>query len=335
MDTIPDINFTFPPGLKESYIAAFLESIIYGAYLPVFFECIIVLRRKKLRNANHVYLVATTVLMFALITARCIYEVHGCITTFDNLANLFGSVQSSAFMISLDYALLTAIADAFIVFRTFIVWNKSWVVTALPAILYLASCGVSIYSLVVLKSVGPEGNVTGQNVINPGDIFLILTLCTNIVCTGLISFRILNSYRKVAPVLSDSRQSESMRIVSVLIESAAINTLLLVGLLITTRLNSLVSYTLSDCSSPAIGLVFSLIIVRVGRGTSYGEGTKSTSAGTFSTQPPNNPSFELRSSRGPGSVTRSEVQVRLDGELRRQRDEDDLNSSKYGEVSVV
>ncbi|KAF8172417.1 hypothetical protein K438DRAFT_2023806 [Mycena galopus ATCC 62051] len=255
MDSIPNINFAFPPALKISYIAAFLQSIIYGAYLPVFFECIVVLRRKKFDNASHVYLVATTVSMFALITARFIFEIHGCIITFDNLASLFGSVQSSAFMIELDYALLTAIADAFIVFRTFIVWNKSWVVIAVPAMLYLASCGVSIYSLVVLRSVGPDGNVTEQNVINPGDIFLILTLCTNILCTGLISFRIVNSYRKVAPVLSDSRQSETMKIVSVLIESAAINTFLLVGLLVTTRLNSLVSYVLSDCSSPTIGLV--------------------------------------------------------------------------------
>ncbi|KAJ7719467.1 hypothetical protein B0H14DRAFT_3900923 [Mycena olivaceomarginata] len=335
MDTIPEINFSFPPGLKEAYIAVFLESIIYGAYLPVFLECIIVLGRKKLGNSNHVYLVATTVSMFALISARCIYEVHGCITTFDNIANLLGKVQSSAFMISLDYAFLTAIADAFIVFRTFIVWNKSWVAIALPAILYLACCGTSIYSLVVLKSVGPEGNVTGENVINPGDIFLILTLCTNIVCTGLISFRILRSYRNVAPVLSDSRQSESVRIVSVLIESAAINTLLLVGLLVTTRLNSLVSYVLSGCSSPTIGLVFSLIIVRVGRGTSYDEGTKSTSVGTFSTQPPNNPGFEFSSHRGTQSVTGGEVRVGLDCELRQRGDEDDLNSSKYGEVSVV
>ncbi|KAJ7265704.1 hypothetical protein C8J57DRAFT_1330400 [Mycena rebaudengoi] len=335
-DNIPDINFSFPPGLKESYIAAFLESIIYGAYIPVFFECIIVLRRKKLGNASHLYLLATTVSMFALVTARCIYEVHGCITTFDNLANLFESVQSSAFKIELSYALLVAIADAFIVFRTFIVWNQNSVVIALPAILYLAGCGMSIYTLVVLNSVGPEGNVLGQNVVNPGDIFVILTLCTNIVCTGLISFRILQSYRHAAPVLSgSSRRSESMRIVSLLIESAAINTLLLVGLLVSSRLNSTASYILNDCSSPTIGLVFSLIIVRVGRGTSYGEGTKNKSAGSSSTQSPINPSFELSSSRGMRFAARKEVEIGLDRELHRQRDEDDVNPVKYGEVSAA
>ncbi|KAF8147973.1 hypothetical protein K438DRAFT_1989417 [Mycena galopus ATCC 62051] len=184
MNSIPTIDFAFPPGLKESYIAAFLQCVIYGAYLPVFFECIIVLRRKKLGNANHIYLVATTLFMFILVTVRLIYEIYRSIIIFDNLANLFESVQSSAFMIELDYALLTAIADAFIVFRTFVIWNKNWVVIALPAILYLAGCGVSIYSLVVLEGLGPEGNATGKNVINPGDIFLILTLCTNILCTG-------------------------------------------------------------------------------------------------------------------------------------------------------
>ncbi|KAJ7635288.1 hypothetical protein FB45DRAFT_911182 [Roridomyces roridus] len=335
---LPDLNFSFPPGLKDAFIAAFVESILFGAYLPIFLECVIVLRRKKLANANHWYLVATTVSMFGLITARCIFEVNGCVTTFNDITSLLSSVESSAFFIEMDYAFLTAIADAFLIFRTYIVWNKSWRVTALPGLLYLASCGTSIYSLVVLKNLGPDSGVLGQNVIDPGDIFLICTLCTNLLCTGLISFKIIRSYKHADPSFPGSRQSESLKIISVLVESAAINTCFLVGLLVTTRLNSLVSFILSGCSSPLIGLTFSLIVVRVGRGTSYGDNAtaNSSSLGAFSTERPESMhmNFELNSRLATRSGARSEVQVRLDSPESTPRRRSDVNSSKHEEEIV-
>ncbi|KAJ7616041.1 hypothetical protein FB45DRAFT_236495 [Roridomyces roridus] len=334
--SIPDLNFSFPPGLKESFISTFVESMVYGAYIPVFLECMIVLRRKKLGNANHWYLVATTVSMFALVSARCFYEVNGSIETFNDLTHLLNSVQSDAFFISLDYALLVAIADAFLVFRTFVVWNRRWIIIIFPVMLYLGSCGASIYSLVALKSVGPTGDVQAKAVTDAGDVFLILTFCTNVLCTGLISFRILNSY--------GPRRSDGLKIISVLIESAALNTMLLIGLLVTTRLNSMSSYVLSGCSSPTIALSFSLIVVRVGRGTSYGDtlngsGSTSGDVGAFTTQGPEFELGESRDRRGP-SLSRSrnsEVRVRLEG---RERDipeegEVDLEASKAGEGSVV
>jgi len=282
----------------------------------VFFECMVALYKKKLNNLNasSIYLVATAVSMFAIITTRCMIEVVGNVANFDNPLDILGTVQSAAFKIELLFSLLVAVADAFIVFRTYIVWNRNWIVTAVPAALYLTGCGMSIWSLVLLKRLGPEENIlVQQNVLNPGDAFLILTLCTNIVCTSLISFRILHSYRKVSPVLTNSsRQSENLLIISILVESAAIYTLLLVGLLVSTRLNSFASYILSDCVSPMIGLVFSYIIVRVGRGTSYGEKNELSSAMYFRTQPPTTQSFELPVTTGHAtpSVGRKEVQVR-------------------------
>src|ERR1700761_2444308 len=96
---------------------------------------------------------------------------------------------------------------------------------------------MSIWSLALLKKLGPEENIlVQQNVLNPWDTVLILTLCsTNIVCTckcflrlddltshvfkALISFRILSSYRKVPSVLTNSsRQSGNLGIIGILVE---------------------------------------------------------------------------------------------------------------------
>ncbi|KAF7345183.1 hypothetical protein MSAN_01894700 [Mycena sanguinolenta] len=334
----PSLCIEFLPGTKESYLAVFLECVVYGVYLPVFFECAKVLLRKNFANANHVYLVATTVSMFALISTRAINDIVGSTKNFDNPIEIV--VQSGAFKIELLYALVVAIADAFIVFRTFIVWNRSWVITALPALLYLASCGTSVWSLVLLHHPGSLESILDGNVANAGDIFLILTVCTNLVCTSLISFRIFDSYRKLAPEAAAlSRRSESILVASVLIESAAIYTLLSVGLLITTRLGKLASLVLSSVSSPMIGLVFSHIIVRVGRGTSYGAETGSTSSMEFSTQPPQHRSYELSVSRRTQVMAGTEVQISLDHNSQRGLDgvvpENSSHLSKYGEGPVV
>ncbi|KAJ7190862.1 hypothetical protein GGX14DRAFT_546778 [Mycena pura] len=231
------------------------------------------LYRKKLNNASSIYLVATAVSMFAIITTRCMIEVVGCVTNFDNPLDILGTVQGSAFKIELFFSLLVAVADAFIVFRTYIVWNRNWIVTAVPAALYLTGCGMSIWSLVLLKRLGPEENIlVQQSVLNPGDAFLILTLCTNIVCTlGLVIRANLN----LAP--------------------AAIYTLLLVGLLVSPMITS----NSGSC-------------LRVGRGTSYGEKKELSSAMHFATQPPTTQSFELPVTTGHAtpSVGRKEVPVR-------------------------
>ncbi|KAK6992928.1 hypothetical protein R3P38DRAFT_3224296 [Favolaschia claudopus] len=382
MDQFPDgqipslgQGFTFPEGTKESYLAVFLECVVYGAYIPVFIESLKVLRRRKLANANHAYLVATTIAMFALISARAIGDIVGSTDNFGSKAILMYQkysansrtdnplqilAQAAAFKVELYYALLVAVADAFIVFRTWVVWNRQWFVALLPFLLYLAACGASIWSLILLHNLGPLVDIVKQ-VVNPGDIFLILTVCTNIVCTGLIAFRIVHSYRKLASGVP-SRRSESMLVVSVLVESAAIYTLLSVALLISTRMNSFASFVISSISSPMIGLVFSHIIVRVGKGTSYGgeqtDRTESTSASMqFTTQPPisvpsnndNNQgygrSYELGSmaSRRTHSIARTEIQLTLDeddGEAESRREDAsarsvvDLNKQRGAEGVV-
>ncbi|KAJ7435901.1 hypothetical protein B0H11DRAFT_2256688 [Mycena galericulata] len=78
----------------------------------------------------------------------------------------------------------------------------------------------------------------------------------------------------VQPYSSAAGHSKSINIISILVESATMYTLFLAGALISDGLNSYVSYIMVDCIPPTIGLVFSYIIIRVSRGTSYGEDSR-------------------------------------------------------------
>ncbi|KAJ7084947.1 hypothetical protein C8R44DRAFT_894055 [Mycena epipterygia] len=283
-------------GTKETYIGVFLENIIYGLYLSAFVECCVLFwKRQQRRNMTHVYLISTTVLMFILITIRCIIDTFRCIAPFGKAIPDYGPLNDTVGLVTNGcWFFVTSVADAFIVFRTFIVWNRNWAVIVIPLILLLANFGSSIWLLICLRklqTVDPAfwGNISFKSL----NTFLALTLCTNLICTGLISFRILRSHRRVMSLVSSDDRTDSIKIVSIIVESAAIYTLLLLGTLISNSLDSFVNFVLFNCTPPTIGLVFSYIIIRVGRGTSYGEATGAAPTMSLAWARENNQTFEL------------------------------------------
>ncbi|KAF7352149.1 hypothetical protein MVEN_01178100 [Mycena venus] len=287
------------PGTKESYLGAFLENIIYGVYLSAFIECCTIFRKKeKRRDIKQQYVVGTAVLMFILITTRCIIDTYRCVIAFDIDADFGPPNTTLGLVTNACWFFLTPIADAFIIFRTFIVWNRSWLVILVPMVLCLANLGPSIWVSIALAKLDTEGPAIWGNIVFKSlNLFLSLTLCTNIICTGFIAFR----------------PTYTMRALSIIVESAAIYTLLLVGTLISNSVNSYVNFILFNCTPPTIGVVFSYIIIRVSRGTSYGERDSAISAGTVhfghGTQ-----TYELGQSTAPHHRNAGVVQLRLERE---------------------
>ncbi|KAJ6506982.1 hypothetical protein C8R45DRAFT_1090631 [Mycena sanguinolenta] len=179
------------------------------------------------------------------------------------------------------WLLLTPIADAFIIYRTFVIWNRNWPIILLPAMLFVANCGSSIWLTVTLSTVNTD--TRDYIAIKPLDLFLSLTLCTNVICTGLISFRIWYIHRLIAQIIVPS-EVRTPEVVSIIIESAAIYTLLLAATLTIDTFNILLDFVLFSCISPTIGLVFSYMIIRISRGTAYGDTTCSISTIAFNSE---------------------------------------------------
>ncbi|KAJ7082576.1 hypothetical protein C8R44DRAFT_822914, partial [Mycena epipterygia] len=258
---------------------------------------------------KNTYIMVTIFLMFLFITARCVIDNFRCIIALDNIGLDFGPPNTTlGVLTNTCWALATAVADAFVIFRTFTVWNRNWFVIILPSMLFLGYVGTAIWLVVAFIKYDPMIE-TIFSLDQPVTGFLVLSLCTNLLCTGLISFRIFYFHREVFGVLSPG--SDVTRVISVIVESAAIYTLLLTASLITNSRGSYVNYILFDCTPPTIGLVFSYIIIRVRRGTSYGESTESKSITIDSQGRQSGPPFEIGSNRNVRSGTQSEVQVRL------------------------
>ncbi|KAJ7234873.1 hypothetical protein B0H12DRAFT_152832 [Mycena haematopus] len=253
------------PGTKESYLGAFLEDIIYGLYLSAFVECCTLFwMKERRRNVKQKYVIFTAVLMFALITTRCIIDTYRCVAAFDATDGDFGLGDPNTTLDLVTNAFwffLTPVADAFIIFRTFHVWNRNWFVIIIPVLLCLANLGSSIWLMVALANLetGLGPTVWSNVVFKSLNLFLSLTLCTNIVCTGLISFRIMYIHRQITWLSPNLRPTYTMRAVSIIVESAAIYTLVLVGALVSNSADSFVNFVFFNCTPPTIVTCVSVV----------------------------------------------------------------------------
>ncbi|KAJ7766137.1 hypothetical protein B0H16DRAFT_1717364 [Mycena metata] len=327
------------PGTRESYIGVFLGNILYGFYLSVFLESSLLLwRKQKGRGASNIYVIATSLVMFILITMRCVIDTVRCIVAFDADGISFGPPNTTLGVI----------------YRTFIVWKRNWLIIILPTLLSLANFASAIwilYSFITFDVTKPIFGPITMSI----NAFSYLTLFTNLLCSALISFRILSIRRKVTGLVSGSSgRSDDLttKVVSIMVESgahvlpildipflhlqkAATYTLLLVVQLVTSSLNSYISYIATDCTPATIGIVFSYIIIRVSRGSSYGDSTVSVPP-TSRSRERGNATYEL-STRNQLSGTRTEVQVKLERTVHQQSDADEhsvTNSGKYVEAEV-
>jgi len=95
-----------------------------------------------------------------------------------------------------------------------------------------------------------------------------MTLATNIICTALVAYRIWVINRRAI-----SFSEHSLRpIMLLVIESGAIYSATLTTLLILYKVKSWFQYVLLDAVSPIVGLVFSMVIVRIGLGLTSADG---------------------------------------------------------------
>ncbi|KAF8133553.1 hypothetical protein K438DRAFT_1998020 [Mycena galopus ATCC 62051] len=243
---------------RVAYLGVFLETILYGFYLSVFIESCVILTRK----AKKMYVLGTAITLFIFITMHCILDIARYVIYIQDTGIMLEPLNGTKMMaVHICWCVVTLIADLFLIFRTFIVWEKNYWVITLPLLLFLANFAVSVWSLYSLVTFNPK--TMFREISYTVGVIIYLTLFTNVLCTGLISYRILSIRRNFAGKFSG--------IITTIIESAAAYTLLLIAQLIANSLGTVISVILAYLAPPTVGLVFSYIIIRVSRGSSYGD----------------------------------------------------------------
>ncbi|KAJ4483341.1 hypothetical protein J3R30DRAFT_3402085 [Lentinula aciculospora] len=258
-------------GADESkLVSIFIQTLLYGAYTVVFALTIWILvwRRPAGQSINQLMLWASVV-MFSLATmhigvnyARVFFafvtyrNAEGGPAAFFNILSNFTQIFGSAL-----YITQTLVGDSVVLVRCYIVWGRQWYTVAFPILLLLGSTTSGIGILYSFAHIG-DAEVFAVQLQNWIVSFFSLTLSTNFICTALVAYRIWHVNRSVM-TFTHRNWNPVMLLV---IESGAIYSATLLSLLILYKAESWFQYVLLDAISPIVGLVFSMIIVRIGLG---------------------------------------------------------------------
>ncbi|KAF7790971.1 hypothetical protein EIP86_001930 [Pleurotus ostreatoroseus] len=256
------------PVPKAELIGTCLEMI--GAYLVVFIDCVKVLYKKYTRGRSASYLWIVALAIFLLCTLHLIVDIVRIMAAFTGHMNVpnapatyYGNVNSPLDVTKTAvYCTVTLISDALIVYRLFAVWNQNYYVAVIPAMAFIADIGTSAWFTWSLHQVKPGDDVLVANVTVRAKYFYSVTLILNVICTFGISYKIWIIQRGVSGYAVSSA-TRLRRIITVIVESAAIYSAWLIALIITSEVGESALFILLNSISPIIGMVFSAVIIRV------------------------------------------------------------------------
>jgi len=184
-------------------------------------------------------------------------------------AHVFKNASSwQAFTKSFCVGVQTLTGDAILIYRCWYIWSKSWLVIGVPALLWLATFVCQIGILVFLRRLG-DGQVNSGDVLPWGLAFWTFTICTNILTTSLIVWRIWGvekQSRKLRSRGDSSLQSQPestlTRALRNIVESGMIYTAASILELAAFTSQSTLNYPASALAFYSVGITFNLIIIR-------------------------------------------------------------------------
>ncbi|KAH9903320.1 hypothetical protein C8Q73DRAFT_47274 [Cubamyces lactineus] len=245
-------------------VSFFFESLLFGAFVVTYTQGTWRLlrvgndRRKPSRRAWAILLASTTMLVLALV--HLVISLQTILYGASSLGAESAELEDNRGLLPKlgVYITQTLIADAMMMYRVLVVWARRRIVLVAPAILTAIGVATGYGSLI-------EGSILNFNGFPVP--FCIATICTNVLCTVLIMWRILrSSHGSMVPIPITRRFALARRVAEAIVQSAAIYTVASASLLITYSTSQADGYLACLNIFPSlIGLIFSFIVLRLAK----------------------------------------------------------------------
>ncbi|KAI0655762.1 hypothetical protein C8Q70DRAFT_413637 [Cubamyces menziesii] len=265
----------FPLAMAE-IVALFMESMLFGAFSVLYAIAIwILLYRQRIssrvRLNRMLFLTSTSlwILCSAHLTIVVIRATRGFAIRGERSdgANDYYSIVSDPTEVAKDavYNLTTFIADSFVTYRLWVVWNRTWWILIIPSVLLLGTAAVGIGLCVELAHTAVGDAIFAPNLQPWIRSFFAISLATTLFATVFIAARLMWADRQSSEFRAmGSAASSHWRVLETIIQSAAIYSAALVSSIGTYLAGSNAHYVCLDCVQPLIGITFTLIIIRIG-----------------------------------------------------------------------
>ncbi|KAJ6530054.1 hypothetical protein DFH09DRAFT_1285147 [Mycena vulgaris] len=266
-------------------LATFLSSLLYGIYLVTLGITGWILlitretgtRRWKRCGEMNWIVVCVCVLLFINVTVDLGMAVTFNVQAFVSYKGLGGPEHVfthasgwQTFTKTFCVFLQSLTGDAILIYRCWFLWHKSWVVIGLPILVWLANLACSIGLLVTLTKIS-DGLAISYQLQPWGRSLWVSTICTNIVVTALIVWRIWRVERENKRLrcsldpADDQPQSQIGRAMWTIIESGMIYTATTILMFAAYMTQSTLAYPASSLEIHSVGIMFNFIIIRGAR----------------------------------------------------------------------
>ncbi|KAG2143090.1 hypothetical protein DEU56DRAFT_733267 [Suillus clintonianus] len=243
---------------KASLIALFLETLFYGVFLTLYLLTLLILLKKT--GVQRILLIPVATLLLCTTTAHLIVDFVRALEAFvfktDSIdANAYYSNFSSPLELAkiAIYVTQTTLADGLIVWRCYMIHDKSPLV-AFPGCIVLLTNGAIGYYIVWSLSMTTAVSTTSDKCITT---FITLTMVIGVTCTTLIAWRIYRTRRFMPGGLG-----VFLPVLIVIVESGALYATSALAFLLAFLLGSNGQYTILDVIPPIVGIAFCLIVLQ-------------------------------------------------------------------------
>ncbi|RPD75380.1 hypothetical protein L226DRAFT_534303 [Lentinus tigrinus ALCF2SS1-7] len=251
-------------------IGLWLQLFVTGAYLMYLPRCAIALWRDWKARSSPLWLPLACALMFILTMSDLTLGLVRAYQAFhvkagqlaDPLTYYLDSRTPLNLTKNVANIVLPLILDAIIVYRTYVIWEMQVKVIAIPAFLVLVNLVFGVLALIAL----PLGRIQASGLVSSYTLqyYYITTFCLNVICSGLIWWKIWSITSGVFRFSSLSqywsRGSVMSQVLDVLMQSAAIYCAYLLVLIFSCRTSVFFMFV---NPFPAVSmLIFSMLIVR-------------------------------------------------------------------------
>ncbi|KAJ7712848.1 hypothetical protein B0H16DRAFT_1623433 [Mycena metata] len=254
----PDFGFWF------DMACLWVGTLFYGIYLVLFCICIYILLHRP-RNAANGILLGTAILLFTLSTIQAVLNLVLGSLEILQLDDKF-PVDSIGSADDMLYVVNNIVADGLLIYRCWVVWNRNIFVT-IPG----------LTGIVILIAFSADEQI-------PLSAYYAMTLATNVVLSALTAGRIwwIGRRQSLAQTSKSSTRSPYASTISIILESGIIYS---VFVAIRIAVDDLQPYSVvifvTEMLRQIVGIVPTLIIVRVGLGMSVeSSSSSSTASGT-------------------------------------------------------
>jgi len=253
-------------------LSVWFEVFLYGFYCTLFVESVyIILKRQRTKTVPAKVFFIATIALFIVATSHIAVNLYrllrgyvwlvedpGPVIYFNDLGR-WENIAHDAIN-----AVMTWIGDMLLIYRCFIIWDNNYYIICLPTLLLIMSIVTNSVALHLFTKVR-LGTLFSPFLVAWLKSIYSIALAQNTITTALIAYRLWQQDSAAAKAgIRDEDPKSSLRpIIRIVVESAVIYVLTAIVVIILYARDNNFQFVIQEAIVPIIGIVFTLISVRL------------------------------------------------------------------------